>query len=189
MTLYEQRNIAICCELEKRSIKKVLDMGCGDGKLVYYLSKKDVFKKVCGMDCSSGRIKKAQTRCNGVHNASFLLQSFFEYNISFTEYDAIILSEVIEHFTESDLKLLFDLIFSNYNPDLVIITTPNRSYNKNYAVLCNGFRHSSHIFELTEEDVVLFSRFLRQRYTNYNYIVGFCDTDHASHIIICEREF
>lgn len=183
MTLYEERNNTIFNFLCGSLCKSVLDIGCGDGRLVNLLAKSDCFTKIGAVDLSGKRINRAQKKCNYSEKVNFFNQSFFEYNCEFKYFEAFVLSEFIEHFERDDLKSLFELIFTVYFPQIVIFTTPNRSYNTNYEILYNGFRHSSHIFELSENEIREFVHNLNKTYTNYFFKSGFCDNKHASHLI------
>lgn len=183
MALYEERNNTIFNLLCDSLCKSVLDVGCGDGRFVSILTEKDYFAKIGAVDLSEKKIKRAKKRCNCIEKVHFFNQSFLEYNCEFKHFEAFVLSEVIEHFEEEDLQLLFNLIFTVYLPRIVVITTPNRSYNVNYEVLYNGFRHSSHIFEVSEKEMQAFIDDLSKTYTNYKFYPGFCDSKHASHLI------
>lgn len=183
MTLYEERNNTIFNLLRDSLCKSVLDVGCGDGRFISLLTENVFFVKIGAVDLSGKKIKRAQKRCNNIEKVHFFNQSFLEYNCEFKHFEAFVLSEVIEHLERDDLQLLFNLIFTVYLPQIVIITTPNRSYNVNYEVLYNGFRHSSHIFEVSEIEMLAFIDDLKKIYTRYYFYSGFCDSKHASHLI------
>ncbi|GAA5884234.1 hypothetical protein JCM6882_002189 [Rhodosporidiobolus microsporus] len=51
------------------------------------------------------------------------------YNEALVGVDAIVLTEVIEHLSPASLARLPHLLFSLYKPKLVILTTPNHSFN------------------------------------------------------------
>lgn len=183
MTLYEKRNNTIFYHLSDSSCNSVLDIGCGDGRLVSFLSENDIFANIGAVDLSEKRIKRAQKKCKYTEKVHFYKQSFFEYNCEFKNYEAFVLSEIIEHLERHNLQLLFRMTFMVYSPRIVILTTPNSSYNVNYEVLYNGFRHSSHIFELSEDEILAFISDLNQTYPNYRFYSDFCDGEHASHLI------
>ncbi len=186
MTLYEMRNTTIAKILNLKLITSVLDLGCGDGRLIKLLYNNNIFDNISGVDISSNKIKRLKNIYTDDSRVTFYEQSFFEYNNEFKKYDAIILSEVIEHLDKEDVFKLLNLIFKVYVPKILIITTPNRSYNYHYEILHNGLRHASHIFELSDQDVVLFTENIRKKYNNYKVKHGYCDNNHASHLIISE---
>lgn len=57
------------------------------------------------------------------------------------------LIEVIEHFDKEDRLRLINLIIEYWQPDNLVITTPNFYYNKNYGL--EGYRHRDHKIEYT----------------------------------------
>lgn len=187
MTLYQSRIRCIVNALCKRSIYNVLDMGCGDGKLIKIISDSGQFRKIGGVDKSEKRIAKACRLVEKNSCISFYNQSFLEYNSNFKNYEAIILSEVIEHLQKEEIEKVLDLILLDYLPNVLIITTPNRTYNINFEVLYNGLRHSSHTFELSEDEIHLFVNKLQKKYIKYIFYSDFCTEDHATHLIFAEK--
>lgn len=188
MTLYNYRNNAILSLLKSKGIKSVVDFGCGDGKLLKFLLENCNFDYIAGIEISDKRIRKIQNKFASSRKIQHIFhQSFFEYIPSFEQIDAIILSEIIEHLTNDDLTILFDLILNRYIPRILIITTPNRSYNVNFKILYNGLRHSSHLFELSDEDVAIFSNRMRCLYPRYCVSYNYCDPHEATHLIVLER--
>lgn len=59
------------------------------------------------------------------------------------------LSEVIEHIKEENHSTLFRNIFEIVQPDLFIITTPNKDFNKFFGLKDDELRKPSHFFEWT----------------------------------------
>lgn len=187
MTLYEIRNKCIIEILKSTSIHNVLDLGCGDGKLFNILCQENSFIKIGGVDISYKKIAKLRKKYDSFGHMFFYNSSFLCYNPEFRCYDGIVLSEVIEHLKKEELQILFDLIFKRYMPNMVILTTPNRSYNYHFEVLHNGLRHSSHIFELSEVEFSFFIKKLTENYRNYDFKGGYCDSTHATHLLICKK--
>ena len=140
MTMYMQRIIAIFSILSRFNAERIADFGCGDGKLVDYLQDNKYFQQIICVDISTKKINKINQKHLTNNNIVCVNQSFFEYNKLFKNLDAIILSEVIEHLNMEDVFFLLDLILSYYKPKLLIITTPNRSYNKQFEILYNGIK-------------------------------------------------
>lgn len=145
-----------------------------------------MFENISGVDKSSNKIKRLRKMYAEDSRVTFYEQSFFECNTEFEKYDAIILSEVIEHLNKKDVFMLLDLVLKVYIPKILIITTPNRSYNYHYEILHNGLRHASHIFELSDQEVVLFIESLKNKYNNYSFKHSYCDNNHASHLMVSE---
>lgn len=186
MTLYAERNEAIYRTLLNNSIESVLDCGCGNGKLLNQLAKSKKFNKLAGLDISKKRIEKAKS-INANYNITFFCASIFELKKEWEEYEAIVASELIEHFSNEENKKFFHNILDVLCPKILIITTPNRSYNHNYDTLYNGLRHSSHQFELDENEVVRTAQQIEDSFCDYRVKYDFCDKNHASHLIIIKQ--
>lgn len=66
----------------------------------------------------------------------------------------VICSEVLEHNELNESKgLVKEIIDSNLNFEKIVITVPNKEFNKNYA-MTSEFRHYDHKWELSFEDFV-----------------------------------
>ena len=187
MTLYEHRINKILSVLNTFKAKKIIDFGCGNGKLVQHLSESGKFECFACVEISKKRVAKLKRMFSSNNTISVFEQSFFEYNSHFCKYDCAILSEVIEHLNEKELSILFDLILNQYSPKLLIITTPNRTYNEKLLILHNGLRHASHIFELSVDDLKIFLQKLKDQYPRYAFFEDFCDPDQATHLIVIEK--
>ncbi|GAA5841001.1 hypothetical protein JCM3766R1_006635 [Sporobolomyces carnicolor] len=55
------------------------------------------------------------------------------FNESVEDCEAIVLTEVIEHMTPAALSKLPNLLFNVYSPRLVVVTTPNHSFNPYFS--------------------------------------------------------
>ncbi|OGS45232.1 MAG: hypothetical protein A2539_10400 [Elusimicrobia bacterium RIFOXYD2_FULL_34_15] len=82
---------------------KILDIGCGHGRLLYYLKSRG-YHNIHGIDISSQQIKAAiQNGFDSVECAS----AFDFLNNKREEYDAIIMIDILEHIEKSEeLQLL-----------------------------------------------------------------------------------
>lgn len=187
MTLYECRINKIFDLLKYYNAKRIIDFGCGDGKLVRYLNQSNAFKELACVEISKKQITKLIKNFGGNNKIKIFDQSFFEYNELFKKYDATILSEVIEHLTNSEIDTLLNLILNTYCPQILIITTPNKSFNINLPTLHNGLRHSSHLFEFTIEDVEGFLEQIQGKFPLYTAYRGYCDKNQSTHFIIIEK--
>jgi len=89
---------------------RILDMGCGDGVLLYLLSKKlkNAEVELYGVDLSDVAIKTAINKFNkeGVGN-KFFFKTENVYKTSFKDemFDVIVSSDVIEHLSEPETFL------------------------------------------------------------------------------------
>lgn len=188
LTLYKERILAIYYILIQNNISSVLDCGCGEGRLLNFLVESNKFKKLAGIDNCLKRIEKARKKA--VNKAVvYQHQSFFDLDkcVYLDEYEAIVASEVIEHFLMGELDEFFRITLNVLHPKILIITTPNRSYNKNYENLYNGLRHSSHEFELSEQEASDFANSIIKKYSDYSVTCDFCDSNHSSHLITFKR--
>lgn len=189
MPLYKERISSIYNLLLENNVTSVLELGCGTGRLLQKLAESKSFSKIVGIDNSDKRVIKAQKATKN-YDVQILKQSFFQIenpNI-FKNYDAIVASEVIEHLVPEDLEKLIALIFEGISPKIIVFTTPNKTYNCNYATLYNGFRHSSHVFEYDEIDIMKLIDNIIISYPMYSYKKIYCDENHATHLIIFKKE-
>lgn len=188
MKLHEERIFAICNILNKYNVESVLDCGCGNGRLLKKLLSMSNFKKLAGVDYSQKRLKIAKKNTQN-STVKLYYQSFFDVNVDFFQYEAFVASEIIEHLSSEELNMFFEKILKRIKPKLLIITTPNKSYNMNYEILYNGLRHKSHVFEFDEQELNDYLIILRKSYPYYIIEKGYCDSNHASHLIIFERKY
>ena len=73
----------------------ILDVGCGEGLLIYKLSK--VCKNIIGIDTHEPSIEKAKKRIKNINNVSIIKTGFEEYNEKDNTYEAIIFVASIHH--------------------------------------------------------------------------------------------
>lgn len=66
-------------------------------------------------------------------------------------FDVATVVEVIEHLDPPRLAAFKRVVFEFAQPQAIIVTTPNREYNAEYA-LDEGFRHEDHRFEWTRAE-------------------------------------
>jgi hypothetical protein len=136
----------------------VLDLGCGDGRLLSGLLKDGQFEEIVGVDASVAVLERAARRLSLEEMAPRqrqrirLLQGALTYgDRRLAGYDAAVLMEVIEHVDEDRLAALEHAVFGQAAPATVIVTTPNAEYNARYPGLAPGARrHPDHRFEWAE---------------------------------------
>ena len=186
MALYQERNMTICQTLNYYKVNSIIDCGCGNGRLLKLLAEANSFVKLVGIDNSTKRIAMAKknNKCNGVE---LVCGSFFDMYHKFKNFEALVASEIIEHFDTDELRRFTHIVFDYLKPQLVVFTTPNRSYNCNYENLYNGFRHTSHKFEFDELEARQFASDIKSKYPQYIFNWVFCDHHHSSHLIIFRR--
>lgn len=103
---------------------KILDLGCGDGAFLFWLQKHN-YNNIIGVDVSSEQIKKAKNMgINRVVEAD-VFDWLREHS---DEYDLIVVNDLLEHFTKSELRELLELIYNSLKPGgQIFITVPNAS--------------------------------------------------------------
>ncbi|MGE6258150.1 3' terminal RNA ribose 2'-O-methyltransferase Hen1 [Heyndrickxia sporothermodurans] len=153
----------------------IIDFGSGEGKLSARLGFVDGVKEILAVEPSEAATLKAKIRFEKVaKDNQFLVPttlwgSLFYYDERFKNKDILILCEVIEHIDEARLPKIMDLIFHEYQPKMIIITTPNKEYNKVYE-LNDHMRHDDHRFEWTRE---YFQNWCTERAEIYPYSLSF----------------
>lgn len=146
--------------LVRSGAERVLDLGCGEGKLIRLLLKERQFKQVLGLDVSYRELLKAKERLHWEELSPKqrervdLIQGSLTYRDGrFAGFDAAAVVEVIEHLDPSRLQAFERVLFEFARPRTVVLTTPNAEYNAVYDSLSAGtFRHSDHRFEWTREE-------------------------------------
>ncbi|MEN7546830.1 3' terminal RNA ribose 2'-O-methyltransferase Hen1 [Rapidithrix thailandica] len=158
-SLHQLRLMAALSQLKASGAKKVLDLGCGNGKLLKLLLKESQFEKILGMDVSFRELQKAKEKLwldaasPKLQERIQLIQGSLTYRDKRLEnFEAAALVEVIEHVDEERLPALERVVFEFAGPKTVVLTTPNAEYNQKYEFLSpEAFRHSDHRFEWTRK--------------------------------------
>ncbi len=152
--LNELRLQAVLETLKHYGARRVLDLGCGEGKLLDLLMKDAHFEKLVGMDVSAQALERAARRLHldrypkRRERVSFLHGALTYRDDRLHGFDAAVLVEVIEHLDAPRLRALERVVFAHARPGCVIVTTPNREYNVRFESLPAGdFRHPDHRFE------------------------------------------
>ena len=169
---------AVVAVLKEQGAKRVLDLGCGEGKLLQALLKDKTFEQIVGLDVSHRALEIAHERLHLERLPSkqqeriTLMQGSLTYRDKrLTGYDAAIVMEVIEHLDPSRLAVFERVLFEFARPGTVILTTPNAEYNVKCANLPAGkFRHRDHRFEWTRDEFQAWAHRVAQR---FGYAVRF----------------
>ena len=93
-------------------------------------------------------------------------QSFDEVPVQ--DNTTVLMVEVIEHMEIDEAKQLIASVINKHQPDRIIITTPNRTFNRWYKFdeLGIEFRHADHKFEFTTPE---FANFIKNVMTSNGY--------------------
>lgn len=157
--LNELRLQQVFSELKSAGANRVLDLGCGEGKLLRVLLKDKQFTEIVGMDVSYRTLESASER---LHMDTLppkqkerlrLIQGSLMYRDKrLASFDAAAVVEVIEHLDEPRLAAFERVLFEFARPATIVLTTPNSEYNVKFETLPAGqFRHRDHRFEWTRE--------------------------------------
>ena len=176
--LHDIRLKFVAEKLKASGAASVIDLGCGDGKLLKLLLKEKQFTRIAGVDVSYSELTKCQDRLHWEEMSAkqrerlSLFQSSLTYRDKrFSGFDAAAVVEVIEHLDANRLPALEKSLFTYARPKTVVLTTPNREYNVQYENLPAGkVRHSDHRFEWTRVEFETWAE--RVAYEN-NYTVAF----------------
>ncbi|WP_336320469.1 3' terminal RNA ribose 2'-O-methyltransferase Hen1 [Streptomyces lavendofoliae] len=158
--LAEQRQEAILAALRAAGASRVLDLGCGQGRLVKALLDDVRFTDIVGVDVSVRALTVAARRLRlermGERQAGRV--KLMQGSLTYTDkrlkgYDAAVLCEVVEHLDLPRLPALEYAVFGSARPATVIVTTPNVEYNVRWDTLPAGHaRHGDHRFEWTRAE-------------------------------------
>jgi SAM-dependent methyltransferase len=156
----------------------VLDLGCGEGRLVQAMLKEPRILRVLGVDVSMRALTIASRRLK-THRMSerqAARVSLTQGSLTYTDkrlkgYDAAVLSEVIEHLDLPRLPALEYAVFGSARPATVVVTTPNAEYNVRWEALPAGHvRHADHRFEWTRQEFRGWAETVAER---HGYTVAF----------------
>ena len=160
ISLHEQRLGAVLGALKGSSAKRVLDLGCGEGRLLSLLLADRQFTEILGMDVSYRTLEMAQDKLHldrlppmQRERITLIQGSLIYRDARLNGYDAAAVVEVIEHLDADRLASFARALFEFAQPGTVVITTPNVEYNPKFETLPAGkFRHKDHRFEWTRAE-------------------------------------
>ncbi|MEM9489819.1 MAG: 3' terminal RNA ribose 2'-O-methyltransferase Hen1, partial [Myxococcota bacterium] len=160
LSLNEQRLDAVVAALKEAGARRVIDLGCGEGRLLGRLLHDSEFTAVAGVDVSTRALDFAAQRLeldqmpDHQRERLELFQSSLTYRDDrFAGYDAACAVEVVEHIEPSRLRAFERVLFEFARPRTAIIITPNAEYNVRFSNLPDGrLRHRDHRFEWTRQE-------------------------------------
>jgi 3' terminal RNA ribose 2'-O-methyltransferase Hen1 len=173
ISLNEQRLSAVVAVLKGSGARRVLDLGCGEGRLLQALMGDRSFEEIVGMDVSYRALEMARDRLRYDRMPPLqqqrlrLMQGALTYRDSrLAGYDAAAVVEVIEHLDPPRLAAFERALFEFARPGTVAVTTPNAEYNVRFATLPAGrFRHRDHRFEWSRTQFQGWATAVAQRFS------------------------
>lgn len=180
--LHTQRLTKVVEVLKQSGAKRILDLGCGEGKLIRKLLDETrglspLFAEIVGMDVSQRALEIAGSRLERLPAKVRECLTFFQSSLLYRDkrlqgFDAAALVEVIEHLDEFRLAAFERTVFEFARPKVVVITTPNREYNVMWESLPAGkMRHSDHRFEWTRAEFQTWASSVAERF-NYTFEIS-----------------
>ena len=178
ISLNQERTGTVLAALKGLGARRVLDLGCGDGKLLARLFDDRSFEEVVGVDVSCRALEVAarrlhQERLPERQRARIrLLQGALNYrDARLAGFDAAAVVEVIEHLEPGRLDAFARSVFEFARPGAVVLTTPNAEFNVEFEGLPAGkLRHRDHRFEWTRGE---FAAWCGAKADRFGYAVRF----------------
>lgn len=107
--------------LPKQKDAKIADLGCGYGRLLYFL-KEQGYTNICGVDISSDQVAIARQVVSNVDEGDVL--NWLKDRSD--QFDLLIALDLIEHFTREEALQFLELCFKSLkNGGRLIMQTPN----------------------------------------------------------------
>ena len=160
ISLAEQRIGSVIAALRSSGAKRILDLGCGEGRLLRELLRDKTFQEIVGMDVSHRALEIASQKLRledlpriQKERIRLVHGSLTYRDKRLSGYDAATVVEVIEHQDPPRLAAFERVLFEFARPQTVIVTTPNVEYNVKFETLPAGkMRHKDHRFEWTRAE-------------------------------------
>lgn len=161
LRLAEQRIGVVVATLASVGARHVVDVGCGEGRLLEALMRDSRFEEIAGLDVSVRALERARNRLalerlppEHRERIRLLHGSLVYRDRRLAGFDAAAVVEVIEHLDPSRLDAFERVLLGDARPHAIVLTTPNREYNVRFDDLPAGtLRHPDHRFEWTRKEL------------------------------------
>jgi 3' terminal RNA ribose 2'-O-methyltransferase Hen1 len=171
LSLNEQRMQAVLSALRRNGVRRVVDVGCGEGKLLRELFRDKTFERIVGMDVSMTSLERAKARLHmdELSQRQKARLELFQGSLTYrdkrlAEFDGACVVEVVEHIDPTRLAAFEHVLFGAARPGCVVVTTPNVEYNAKFESLPAGkMRHRDHRFEWTRQEFESWARGVAER--------------------------
>lgn len=171
ISLNQQRLDTVVAALKQREVKRVIDLGCGEGRLLKALLQDKSFAEIVGVDVSYRALQIAQERLHldrlppMQQQRIKLIQGSLTYRDKrLSGYDAATVIEVIEHLDQPRLTAFERVLFEFTKPAIALVTTPNVEYNIKFELLAGHLRHKDHRFEWTRQEFQAWANRVAERF-------------------------
>ncbi len=178
LSLNEQRLGTVLATLKGSGATSVLDLGCGEGRLLQLLMKERQFTRIVGLDVAHRVLEMAADKLHydrlptlQKERLQLLHGSLVYRDARLAGFDAAAVVEVIEHLDAPRLAAFERVLFEFARPRTIVLTTPNSEFNVKWETLPAGrFRHRDHRFEWSRQE---FQHWANQVAERYSYSVRF----------------
>ncbi|MBI5929717.1 MAG: 3' terminal RNA ribose 2'-O-methyltransferase Hen1 [Chloroflexi bacterium] len=172
VSLHQQRLGTVLSVLKNSGAQRILDLGCGEGRLLAMLLPEPQFTFILGIDVSIHALEIATDKLRldrlppKQRERIQLAQGSLIYrDARLKGFDAAAVVEVIEHLDPPRLAAFERVVFEFARPHRVLITTPNVEYNVLMETLPAGkFRHRDHRFEWTRAEFQTWATGIAERF-------------------------
>jgi 3' terminal RNA ribose 2'-O-methyltransferase Hen1 len=170
--LGELRAQAAAAALRASGARRVLDLGCGSGKLLRMLVNDPHFVEIVGMDVSTralgiarDRLKLDRMQPARAARIRLLHGSLVYRDERLAGFDGAAVVEVVEHLDPPRLAAFERVLFEFARPAAIALTTPNAEYNIRWETLPAGqLRHRDHRFEWSRSEFEGWARGIAERH-------------------------
>jgi 3' terminal RNA ribose 2'-O-methyltransferase Hen1 len=164
--------------LKASGAARVIDLGCGECRLLRRLLADRQFSEIVGLDVSSRALDIAESRlkldrlaASQQERIRLLHGSLMYRDERLHGFDAAAVVEVVEHLDPPRLRAFERVLFESARPATIVLTTPNAEYNVMWPSLPAGrFRHQDHRFEWTRAEFQAWAATVASR---YEYVATF----------------
>ena len=179
ISLNEQRLASVTDVLSSAGSRRILDLGCGQGRLIQALLALSTVDQVVGVDVSYRALETAARRlyldsmAPRQRQRVELLQGSLTYRDRRLQgFDAAAVVEVVEHLEPSRLPSFERVLFAHARPTLIVVTTPNVEYNVRFETLAaQTLRHRDHRFEWTRAEFASWAHDVSERH-GYEVVIS-----------------
>ncbi|MBN1347230.1 MAG: 3' terminal RNA ribose 2'-O-methyltransferase Hen1 [Phycisphaerae bacterium] len=182
LSLNDQRIGTVLAAIRASRAASVLDLGCGEGRLLRELLTVKEIDRIVGLDVSIRSLEIASERLrldrlpDRQRGRIELMHGSLMYRDRRLEgFDAAAVIEVVEHLDPPRLAAFERVVFRHARPRTVVLTTPNREYNAMWDGLVidppspdhpanTKLRHADHRFEWTRAEFRAWAEGVADRY-------------------------